>query len=608
MADSIVPLIPVQDFFRNPSCSSFRISPDGQHIAYLKPWEQRLNVWVKSLADGSEQRLTAETDRNVAGLLWANSSVIVYTRDKGGDENFILYAAYLDGRAVLPLSPEDGAKANTLSTLSEDDQHILITHNQRDPRYFDVFKVNVFTGESVLCEQNPGNIGGWIADYQGNIRAAITIEGLESALLYRNGSEWKEIDRHSYKENFIPVGFEKDGNGIYCISNKEHDTAALILFDPDTCTTKQVLLHDAEADITDVHFSRRRHVLIGAVVEKWNNEWTFFDEHLQKAYQTARQLIGHNTVEITSMDDSENRCIVLHSSDTVRGKYYLMDIEKNTIELLDDAAPWLQEEYLCQMKPVHFTSRDGLTLHGYLTLPQNAVQPGPAVVLVHGGPWARDHWGYRPDVQFLANRGYAVLQVNFRGSLGYGRTFWEASFKQWGRTMQNDISDGVLWMIDQGIADPARVGIYGGSYGGYATLAGLAFTPELYACGVDVVGPSNIFTLLNTLPPYWKPILQKSYEMIGHPEEEADLLRSVSPVFHADKIIAPLFVVQGRNDPRVNINESDQIVEALRQRNVDVLYLVKDDEGHGFQNEENKNELFAMMETFLAQHLGGRSI
>jgi dipeptidyl aminopeptidase/acylaminoacyl peptidase len=295
---------------------------------------------------------------------------------------------------------------------------------------------------------------------------------------------------------------------------------------------------------------------------------------------------------------------VYANSDRYYGGYYFYDVKADKFEKLADFAPWLKEDNMSEMKPIQYTSRDGLTIHGYLTLPKGVESKNlPVVVNPHGGPWARDGWGFNREVQFLANRGYAVLQMNFRGSTGYGRKFWESSFKQWGRTMQDDVTDGVKWLIKEGIADSARVAIYGGSYGGYTTLAGVTLTPELYACAVDYVGVANMFTFMNTIPPYWEPFREMFYEMVGDPKKDSLMLAEVSPVFHADKIRCPLLIAQGANDPRVNKAESDQMVDALRKRGLTVEYIVKDNEGHGFYNQENQFEFYGAMETFFDKHL-----
>ncbi len=321
-------------------------------------------------------------------------------------------------------------------------------------------------------------------------------------------------------------------------------------------------------------------------------------------YQKLAEKMPGYEVEMVAHDKAEEKFIVMASNDRSPGTRNLYDAKTGTLTRLVEVAPWLKEDHLAPMKPVQYQSRDGLTIHGYLTLPLGREAKNlPVVINPHGGPWYPDTWGFNPEVQFLANRGYAVLQMNFRGSTGYGRKFWEASFKQWGQTMQNDITDGVNWLIKQGIADPKRVAIYGGSYGGYATLAGVAFTPDLYAAAVDYVGVANMFTFMKTIPPYWKPFLDMFYEMVGDPVKDKAMMEAASPVMHADKIKTPLFVAQGAHDPRVNKAESDQMVEALKKRGVDVEYMVKDNEGHGFHNEENRFDFYEAMEKFLEKHL-----
>jgi len=351
-------------------------------------------------------------------------------------------------------------------------------------------------------------------------------------------------------------------------------------------------------------YSKKRKVLTEINYTTWKPERKFLDKETENIYKKLEAKLPKYEVYITFNNKNEDAFTVRTMSDRTLGSYYLY--EKNTDKLtkLADRNPWLNENDLAEVKPILYKSRDGLTIHGYLTLPKGKAPKNlPVVVNPHGGPWARDIWGFNSEVQFLANRGYAVLQMNFRGSTGYGRKFWEISFKQWGKTMQDDVSDGVKWLIAQGIADPKRIAIYGGSYGGYATLAGLAFSPDLYACGVDYVGVSNLFTFMKSIPPYWKPYLDMFYEMVGDTKKDSVLMASASPVYHVDKIKAPLFVAQGAKDPRVNIDESNQIVEALKKRGIDVPYMVKDNEGHGFANEENRFDFYEAMETFLAKHL-----
>jgi dipeptidyl aminopeptidase/acylaminoacyl peptidase len=357
-------------------------------------------------------------------------------------------------------------------------------------------------------------------------------------------------------------------------------------------------------DVSDLHFSKKRKVITSATYTTWKEERQFFDPVSETLYKNLEEKLPGYDVYVVSSNKDEDMFIVRTITDRSLGAFYLYDSKSSELTKLADRNPWLKEDQLSEMKPIEYTSRDGLTIHGYLTLPKGkAAKDLPIVVNPHGGPWARDEWGFNPEVQFLANRGFGVLQMNFRGSTGYGRKFWEAGFRQWGQSMQDDITDGVKWLIDQGIADPKRVAIYGGSYGGYAVLEGLTKTPDLYAAGVDYVGVSNLFTFMKTVPPYWKPFLDMMYEMVGNPEKDKTLFEANSPALNADRIKAPLFVAQGAKDPRVNINESNQIVEALKKHGVAVEYMVKEDEGHGFHNEENRFSFYEAMEKFLTKYL-----
>jgi dipeptidyl aminopeptidase/acylaminoacyl peptidase len=366
----------------------------------------------------------------------------------------------------------------------------------------------------------------------------------------------------------------------------------------------KVIYENTDADIVGLDYSKLRKVLTVAYFETDKLQKHFLDSEAEQIDNKIKTQIPNYIFQITRKSKDETKLLVAANSDRYYGGYFLYDVKSGEFKKLADVMPWLQDKDMAEMKPVTYQSRDGLTIQGYLTLPKGMkAEKLPVVVNPHGGPWARDSWGFNPEVQFLANRGYAVLQMNFRGSTGYGKKFWESSFKQWGRTMQNDITDGVKWLISQGIADSARIAIYGGSYGGYATLAGITLTPELYTCAVDYVGVANMFTFMKTIPPYWEPLRQMFYEMVGDPVKDSLMLAEVSPVFLVNRIRCPLLVVQGANDPRVNINESNQIVDSLRKMGVTVEYMVKDNEGHGFYNQENQFDFYRAMEKFLGTHL-----
>ena len=605
MTTKHVPRIPLRDFFRNPEKVAFKISPDGSHISFMAPYQHRMNIFVQPVTGGAPTRITAETDRNIAGYFWANNQTLLYFKDNGGDENFHLFTVNTDGTGNRDVTPFGNVVARLVDELPENNDEVLIALNKRQPELFDVYRFNVNTGQLQMAAENPGNIAEWLTDHEGKIRVAVASDGVSHQLLYRDTEDqpFRTIMTTNFRQTLSPQLFTPNNQYVYAVSNIGRDKSALVVFDIANGKEVEEIYAHPEVDVASVIYSYKQKKLLAASFITWTTEFAFFDAGRRQLQQTLEQLLQRK-VYVVDKDKEEQNFIVAATGDRTYGAYYLYNATTGNLQKLADISPWLKEEDLCEMKPVTYTSRDGLTIHGYLTLPKG-VEPNnlPVVVNPHGGPWHRDVWGFNPEVQFLANRGFAVLQMNFRGSTGYGRAFWEASFKQWGKTMQNDITDGVHWLIDQGIADPERVAIYGGSYGGYAVLAGLTFTPHLYACGIDFVGVSNLFTFLNTIPPYWKPFLDMMYEMVGHPEKDKQHLTEASPVFHVQKIIAPLFVAQGAKDPRVNINESDQVVNALRNNGVEVQYMVKENEGHGFHNQENKFEFYEAMEQFLEEHL-----
>jgi dipeptidyl aminopeptidase/acylaminoacyl peptidase len=603
------PLIPLRDFFRNPEKASFRISPDGKKLAFMQPWKSRMNVFVQEIGKDAVVQATFAEERDIAGFAWKNNNRLIYLQDKGGNENFHLFAVDADGKNAKELTPGEAVRAEIIDDLPENETEMIVGLNMRNPEIFDAYRVNIVSGEMKLVGENPGNITGWQTDNQGHIRIAVSTDGINSSVLYRSNESdaFKVIKTTNFKESFSPLFFDFDDKTLFVSSNLGRDKNAIIAYDPETDKELRMIYEHPEVDVSSLLRSRKRKVITAVSYETDKSHYHFLDaerEALQKKFDA--RFPGYE-VSLAGQNKAEDKMLLYVGSDRSYGSYWFYDKQSDAFSKLAEMAPWLDESKLCEMKPIRYTARDGMEIQGYLTVPKGADAKNlPVIVNPHGGPWARDSWGFNPEVQFLANRGYAVLQMNFRGSVGYGRKFWESSFKQWGKTMQDDITDGVNWLIKQGIVDPKRVAIYGASYGGYATLAGVAFTPDLYACAVDYVGVSNLFTFMSTIPPYWKPYLEMMYEMVGDPEKDKDLMTSASPVFHVDKIKCPLFIVQGANDPRVAKAESDQMVEALKKRGIDVPYLVKDNEGHGFGNEENRMELYRKMEEFFAQYLGGK--
>ena len=602
--------IPLEDFFKNPEKSRYQISPDGKHFSFMAPYEKRMNIFVQEIGKDSAVRLTSEKDRDISSYFWKNPGRIVFLKDTGGDENFKLYGVNIDGSNLQCFTDFPKVRTEIFDDLGDFPDEMIIGLNKRNPEAFDPYRLNIVTGKMTQLAENPGNIQGWICDHDGKLRAATAIvDGVNTQVLYREKEtdQFKPVLTTNFKETMSPLMFTFDNKDIYASSNIGRDKSAIVIFDIANGKEKQLLYENRDYDVNDVTWSRAKKMLVCANYESWKQERYYFNDESKQFFEKIQAHLGNYTFNVTSLTKAEDKFMIRAFSDRSLGGYYVYDREKDQLTKVADIAPWLKEDELAEMKPVEYAARDGVKIQGYLTLPagytMETAKDLPVVVNPHGGPWARDGWYFNPEIQFLANRGYAVLQMNFRGSTGYGRAFWEKSFKQWGKTMQDDVTDGTKWLIDKGIANPKKIAIYGGSYGGYATLQGLVREPDLYAAGVDYVGVSNLFTFMKTVPPYWKPMLDMMYEMVGNPKADSLQFVATSPALNSDKIKTPLFVAQGKNDPRVNINESNQIVDALKKRNITVEYMVKDNEGHGFHNEENRFAFYKAMEEFLAKHL-----
>lgn len=605
--------IPLEDFFRNSERTAYQLSPDGQYISYMAPYEDRLNVFVRKVTDddAAAVRLTSETERSVAGYMWADNERLLFMKDTAGDENYQLYGVRRDGADLRAYTAFPGVRTSLIDDLEEQPSYVMIGMNKRNAEVFDPYRLNIETGELTLLAENPGNIQGWMTDHDGRLRVATAIvDGVNTQILYRDTEEepFRPVLTTNFKETVGFMEFSPDNKEVYAATNLGRDKTVLVRMNPATCEELELLYENDRYDISSISYSRKRKRLLSVYCTGHKEPIRYYFDREEEALRS--RIKAHFPDErygIADSDKAERFYLVYVGGDRTRGSYYLYDAETDKAEKIADLAPWIKKEEMNEMIPVTYTTSDGLLIEAYLTLPNGLkleeAHRLPVVVNPHGGPWARDCWGYSSEVQFLSNRGYAVFQMNFRGSTGYGRRFLEASYKQWGLKMQDDISEGVQWLIDEGIADPKRVAIYGGSYGGYAVLAGLTLTPDLYACGIDYVGVSNLFTFMKTIPPYWRPMLEMMYEQVGNPETDAEQLAATSPALHADKIRVPLFIAQGANDPRVNKAESDQMVEALRQRGINVEYMVKDNEGHGFHNQENRFDFYRAMERFLEEYL-----
>ncbi len=619
------PLIDRELFFGDPEISGAQISPDGRFISFRKPYKDVMNIWVKGIDERFEaaRPITADTERPVRGYFWSQDSrYVLYAQDKGGNENFHVYAvdpsAPAEAATGVPpardLTPYENVQARIYAVPEATPTEIIVGLNDRDPQLHDVYRVDLVTGARELILENDENVAGWLTDLDGNVRlgAKLGPDG-GTRVLRVDGDALTEVYSCSNEESCGPIRFHKDGRRVYMISNKgdKVDLTQLILFDPQTGAQELVESDpEGQVDFGGAEFSDVTDELV--VTYYLGDRVRIYpkSDQVKRDLELLRKKLPEGEISLGSSTEDETRHLVSVTRDVDPGSTYLYNRKTGEVELLYRSRPELPSEHLAPMKAIRYKARDGLEIPAYLTLPKGIAPRNLAVVVLpHGGPWARDAWGYDPFAQFLANRGYAVLQPNFRGSTGYGKAFLNAGNEEWGTgAMQHDISDGVKYLIEQGIADPERVGIFGGSYGGYATLAGLAFTPDLYAAGVSYVGPSNLITLLKSIPPYWAPIKKIFDVRLGDPDDPADRerLMAQSPLFSSERITAPLLVIQGANDPRVKKAESEQIVVALRELQREVEYLLAEDEGHGFAGRENRLAVAVAMERFFAKQLRGR--
>ncbi|MBL8919550.1 MAG: S9 family peptidase [Myxococcaceae bacterium] len=608
------PLVPRALLFGNAELASPQLSPDGLKVAFLKPDPNDVvQLWVRTVGAADDVQLTSEPSRSLRSFRWAeDASALLYPQDLGGDERFHLFVVELATKATRDLTPWPGSRNELLETSPKAPDFALVTSNRRDARAADVLRLNWKSGAVELDTRNPGDVTQWLVDADFKVRgakAALANGGSELRVRDTVKSPWRALITASLEENLRPWGFTLDGKSLLLASTISSDTDRVIEKSLKT-GTERLLATNAKSDVVDVSWNRATSSLRAVAFEvNGRREWTSLDWLFPIEVDQLRAF-GSGELDIVSTDRLDVKWVVSFSSDTQPPTYLVWDRKAKQATPIGSAFPKLATAVLSPVTPVTIPARDGLGLQAFLTVPAGASPvKRPLVVLVHGGPWWRDRLGFHPNAQWLANRGAAVLQVNYRGSTGYGKRFVTAGNRQWGLAMQDDLSDAVAWAVKEGVADPARVAIMGQSYGGYATLMGLAKTPELYRCGVDLVGPANLFTLLAAVPPWWKAQEATFFRRVGNPNDPKDkeLLTAASPAFIADRITAPLLIGQGENDPRVKPSESEQIVSAMRAASRQVTYVVYPDEGHGLTRAANRLDFAARAEAFLATCLGLRS-
>ncbi|TZF82263.1 S9 family peptidase [Pedobacter sp. BS3] len=599
--------IPLEVFFQNPVKTSFRISPDGNYISFLQPYANRLNIYVQA-RNGKPVRLTHEKEFNVASYFWVNNDKLFYTKNSVDKRVTQLFSVERANGNVTDLLPAGNFKVLFLNQSRVINNELLLAINMRDSSVFDVYRLNVNTCSLRLAAENPGNIVDWLADSKGQIRVARASDGVNETLLFRNSENeaFRPVLSNNFQTRIEPIGFcEKRADCIFALSSKNRDKAALVELNCSTGKEEKVIFKHQDVDVTGASYSQKNGKLVYATYETWKKQRFYLDDTLKHLYQDIEKLLPGNEVSIVSTDSAQKQLIVRTFTDKTPGAYYCYTPANKKLVKLGDINPNLPAEEMCAMKPVSYKSRDGITINGYLTLPKGSKTKNfPVVVIPHSWPHNRNSWEYNAEVQFLANRGYAVFQVNYRGSKGYGKQFWAAGFKQWGSKMQTDITDGVNWLIENKIANPKRIAIYGAGFGGYSALWGATFEPGLYRCAASYSGILNLFTFIKSIPPYYRTSLKMYYEIVGNPEKDMDYFRAVSPVFHTDKIRVPLLIAQGGKDPRVNISEANQFVKEAKKRDIPVIYLVKDEEGIYFVKPENREEFYRNLEKFLADNLG----
>ena len=609
--------LPLDYFFKPSRYSNVQLSPDGTHLAAIAPFEDHRNIAVINLATFESRFVTQVTDGEVTGFNWANDDRLLFYMDADGNESFGIFAVNKDGsKARVLAEPKVGRSfrfTSVLDLLEDDPEYILVTNNERLAAYPDVYRMYIENGNMKRILRNPGDVTNWQTDQQGNIRFAVAqAEGPKTEVRYLppGSKEWETLIAFNYDEpGFVPVNMSHDGKTAYVSSNVDldgnrRDKAGLYSYDLEERKLKELLFEHPDVDVTGAFVSDATEKLVAAIYYTDKPQQHYFDEDWDSVQKSLDAALPDTINSLTSLTEDEMTAIVAAWNSRQPAKYYMFDREENKITELVESRPWVDPDDMAEMRPIQYRARDGLLINGYLSLPAGGESERlPLIINPHGGPWARDTFGYNAEIQFLANRGYAVLQVNFRGSTGYGLDFLHAGNREWGLAMQDDISDAVAWAIEEGIADPERVCIYGGSYGGYATMAGLTYTPDLYKCGINYVGVTSIPLLFDTMPDAWEAGRPQMEWRIGSPKADKELLEDRSPLNHIENIQAPLMMAYGKRDARVDLSHALKAERELKRHEKDYQLMIKTDEGHGFRKYQNRIDYYSMMEEFLAKNL-----
>ncbi|MEQ8223800.1 MAG: S9 family peptidase [Candidatus Eremiobacterota bacterium] len=613
-------LIPRRILFGSSGKMRVKISPDGKKLSYLAPVNNVLNIWVKTIGSDDDRVVTDDKERSIRFYFWAqNNEDILYLQDEKGKENWNIYKVSLKTGEIANLTPYEHIQASIINTDKRFPDEILIQMNRENPVATDVYRLNLKSGQLQMAAKNPGHIKWWVKDGNMNVSAGVgpASDGKDELIIRKGENEWERIDEWGYEDSFSnsAICITRDGKYICLIDSRNSNTGRLLKINIQT-GEKEVLFHDPRYDFDGwIDFSRNPDSILlhpdtyeieAITCNREKKEWVILDKNLEDDFKAIKKF-SEGEFHVVSRDSLNEKWIICFDCDNESHKYYLFDRPARKGEFLFYSRPEMNEYTFSKMETISFTARDGLEINGYISYPPGENRKNlPLVLYVHGGPWSRDVWGFNPVTQWITNRGYVCLQVNFRGSKGFGKDFLNAGDREWGGKMQDDLADGVRWAIEQGISDPKRIAIYGGSYGGYAALAGAAFTPDLFCCAVAYFAISNLLTYIKSIPPQWEVFRNELVKRIGDPDKEEDFLKSRSPLFSVDKIKIPVMILHGANDPRIKKLEAEQIEEAMKQKGLPCECVIFSDEGHGLAGAENKNMFFGKIEKFFAKYLGGR--